>query len=117
MSRVLRGEIWRVRLNPTEGDEIQKARPCLIVSSDHVGKLRLRVVVPLTEWRDSFRTVPWMVQIDPDRGNGLAKASAADAFQVRSVSVQRFVEKCGVVSDEQLQDVVAAVGIVLEITP
>ena len=46
MSRVLRGESWRVRLNPTEGDEIQKARPCLIVSSDHVGKLRLRVVVP-----------------------------------------------------------------------
>ena len=37
---VLRGEIYSARLDPTEGSELQKTRPCLIVSND-IDKRRL----------------------------------------------------------------------------
>jgi len=46
---VKRGEIWLVNLDPTVGSEIQKSRPCLIVSppelNDH---LRTVIVAPMT---------------------------------------------------------------------
>ena len=29
-----RGELWRVQFNPTRGDEIQKARPVVVISAD-----------------------------------------------------------------------------------
>ena len=57
--------------------------------------LPLKVIVPITEWRDRYTIAPWMVRVDADRENGLSKSSAADAFQVRSVSEQRFVQRLG----------------------
>ena len=44
-----RGEIWLINLDPTIGAEIKKTRPVVIVSSNAVGILPLRVVVPLTD--------------------------------------------------------------------
>jgi mRNA-degrading endonuclease toxin of MazEF toxin-antitoxin module len=46
-----KGEIWQVSFDPTIGDEIRKTRPAVIISSDAVGILNLRVVAPLTAWR------------------------------------------------------------------
>ena len=95
-----KGEIWLVRLDPTVGDEIGKTRPVVIVSDDEVGNLRLKVIVPITAWNDLFSPLEWMVQLEPTSENGLAKVSAADTFQVRSVSKQRFVRQLGTVSEE-----------------
>ena len=47
-------EIWLVNLDPTRGSEIQKTRPCLIVNADSIGKLPLRVIVPLTDWKERY---------------------------------------------------------------
>lgn len=44
-----RGEVWQIHLELMIGAEIKKTRPVVIVSSDIVGVLPLRVVVPLTE--------------------------------------------------------------------
>ena len=41
-----RGEIWRVDFNPTKGAEIQKQRPAVVISSDALGKLPLKIVAP-----------------------------------------------------------------------
>ena len=60
---MLRGQIWLYNANPTVGDEIGKTRPCVIVSNDEIGVLRLKVVVPITAWNDVFALVPWMVKI------------------------------------------------------
>lgn len=49
MPEPTRGEIWRVDLEPTRGDEIRKTRPAVVVSTDTVGKLRLRIIVPVPE--------------------------------------------------------------------
>ncbi|MDO9130198.1 MAG: type II toxin-antitoxin system PemK/MazF family toxin, partial [Anaerolineales bacterium] len=40
-----RGEIWLINLDPTIGAEIKKTRPALIVCSDAVGILPLKVIV------------------------------------------------------------------------
>jgi mRNA interferase MazF len=87
-----RGEIWLINLDQTVGAEIRKTRPTVIVNDDAVGILPLKVVVPVTEWKDRYAVAPWMVRLDPDADNGLSKPSAADAFQVRSVAQQRFVQ-------------------------
>lgn len=110
-----RGEIWRINLDPTVGAEIRKTRPAVIVSVDEVGVLPLRVIVPLTEWKDRYAAAPWMVRVDPDERNGLDKVSCADTFQVRSVSVSRFVQKVGEVSPEVMSSIEQSLAITLGI--
>ncbi|GHT32904.1 hypothetical protein FACS189434_05800 [Bacteroidia bacterium] len=55
----------------------------------------LKVVVPLTDWKDRYEIAPWMVKIEHNDGNGLFKTSAADCFQIRSLSEERLVRKLG----------------------
>ncbi len=104
-----RGEVWRVRLDPTEGDEIGKTRPAIVLNPDSIGRLNLRVIVPVTDWKDRYATFPWMTCLEPNESNGLAKRSAADAFQIRSVSTNRFVNHLGVLSAKDLQAISAAI--------
>ena len=110
-----KGEVWLVKLDPTVGDEIGKTRPVVVVSDDEVGKLRLKVIVPITAWNDLFSPLDWMVQLEPTSENGLAKVSAAYTFQVRSVSKQRFVRQIGVLSDTIMDDISEALTIVLDL--
>jgi mRNA interferase MazF len=114
MKMMQRGEIWLVNLDPTIGSEIRKTRPAVIVSSDLVGILPIKVIVPFTDWKDRYGQAPWMVKIDPDQQNGLSKSSAADTLQIRSVSQQRLVKKLGALSAVQVAKIVQAVIIVLQ---
>ena len=98
---MLRGEVWLINLDPTVGQEIRKTRPAVIVSDDSIGVLPLKVIVPLTEWKDRYALAPWLVRVAPASDNGLEKPSAADAFQVRSVAQQRFVRRLGRLTDAQ----------------
>ena len=112
---MFRGEIWTLNLNPTIGAEIRKTRPVVIVNDDEIGILPLKVVVPVTDWKDRYQEVVWMTKIAPNEENGLTKDSAADAFQVRPVSQQRFVRRLGKVSEKQLDEISKALAIVLKI--
>ena len=107
---ILQGEIWEVDLDPTIGDEMSKKRVCLVVNSDSVGILKLRTIVPITGWQDKFRQVMWMTKIEPNKNNGLVKTSSADAFQVRSLSTNRFYKKIGVIEDDILLEVHQAIA-------
>ena len=109
-----RGEIWLVNLDSTIGSEIRKTRPAVIISSDLVGILPVKVIVPFTEWKERYAQAPWMVKIEPDEQNGLNKPSAADALQIRSVSQQRLAQKLGVLSSTQVAKIVQAVKTVLQ---
>ncbi|MBI2759857.1 MAG: type II toxin-antitoxin system PemK/MazF family toxin [Chloroflexi bacterium] len=110
-----RGEIWLVRLDPTIGAEIRKTRPALIVNDDNVGRLPLRIVAPITEWDQSYTGAAWLVPIDPDATNGLSKPSASDLFQVRSVSLQRFVRQLGRASASTMSRINEALSLVFAI--
>jgi mRNA interferase MazF len=100
-----------VDFDPAVGAEIQKVRPALVVSLDSIGRLPLRMVVPLTDWKPQYATFPWFVLIPADRNNGLSKDSGADAFQTKSVSLTRFVRRLGAVTAAQIDDVASAVAL------
>jgi len=109
-----RGEIWLINLDPTLGAEIRKTRPVVIVSSDAIGILPLRVVVPLTDWKSHYQPAGWMVKISSNQNNGLTKDSGADTFQIRSVSTTRFVQKIGEISRGEMDKIVNAIALVIE---
>lgn len=107
------GEIWRINLDPTIGAETKKTRPCIILNNDMVGKLALKVIAPLTDFKEHYRLVPWMVILEPNVMNGLTKPSAVDLFQVRSLSQKRLIDKVGEVDKETLEACKRALDMVL----
>lgn len=109
-----RGEIWDINLDPTVGQEIQKRRPAVVVSSNAVGKLRVKLVVPITGWNPAFVDNIWHVRLVPNPANGLAKESAADALQTRCVSFDRFVTRRGSVANAELEEIVQALAAIVE---
>lgn len=109
-----KGEIWEINLSPTVGAEIRKKRPVVVINDDAIGILPLRVVVPVTEWKEHYQDAIWMVKIKPDNKNNLKKISALDVFQIRSVSTERFLKKTGSVAVEILDEVKTAVKAVID---
>jgi len=109
-----RGEIWWVNLDPTVGAEIRKRRPAVVVSSDAVGKLPLKLIAPITEWKDAFAPNIWHVRIEPDPVNGLDKVGAVDTLQLRGVDTRRLVSKIGTVSAPLMEEIAAAIAAVIE---
>jgi mRNA interferase MazF len=109
------GEIWLIELDPTRGAEIQKTRPAIIVNDNALGKLPLKVIVPITDWKEHYTVAPWMVKILPTTRNGISKDSAADCFQVRSLSQDRFVKKLGTIDASQIEDIKEALKKVFSI--
>ena len=101
-------------LDPTIGAEIQKTRPVVVVSSDAIGVLPIKLIAPLTEWKDRYAGSPWHVRVDPDLLNGLTKASAVDALQLRGVDTARFLDKLGSVSSETMEEIAATIAAVVE---
>ena len=111
------GEVWLINLDPAVGAEIKKTRPAVIVNDDAIGILPLKVIVPITEWKDRYAVAPWMVRLEPSAENGLEKPSAADAFQVRSVAQERFVRRIGKLSGTTMKVITKALAVVFSIEP
>lgn len=109
-----RGEIWLVSFDPTLGAEIKKTRPAVVISSDAVGRLPIKLVAPITDWKNRYAANLWHVRLDPDSINGLVKTSAVDALQLRGIDHQRFVRKLGEISREQIEEINLAVAAVIE---
>ncbi len=108
-------EIWLINLDPTIGAEIRKTRPAIIVNDNVLGKLPLKIIVPLTDWKEKYEIAPWMIKVEPDSNNRLNKTSAADCFQIRSISEQRFVKKIGSVSESIMDEIRIGLSKVLSI--
>ncbi len=85
---VRRFEIWLVSLNPTKGYEVQKTRPCLIISPDEMNKhLKTVIIAPMTT---VVRKYPSRVDIEFDKKQGQV---ALD--QLRCVDKERLIKKLG----------------------
>ena len=108
------GEIWQVNLDPTLGSEMKKSRPCIILNNDMVGKLALKVIAPLTDFKEHYELVPWMVTIEPSTQNGLSKKSSIDLFQVRSLFQKRLAHKVGCVEEDILEACRVALSVVFD---
>jgi len=103
--------VWWLRFDPVQGSEVGKTRPAIVVNPASVGRLPLRIVVPVTGWAAKYATIPWLVYLKPSNRNGLSKDSAADCFQVKSVSVTRFVDKLGDVRADDIEEISAAIAL------
>ncbi|MFO8027010.1 MAG: type II toxin-antitoxin system PemK/MazF family toxin [Opitutales bacterium] len=104
-----RGEIWWVSLDPTEGSEIKKTRPCLVLTHDTLNELRRTVVViPLSTAAQS--NPPITVPIDC-----AGKKSVAVIDQIRAVTKHRLQSKLGEASVDDLSKIEDAVKTVLQL--
>lgn len=106
-----RGQVWQVRFDPSVGSEIQKIRPAVVMSEDAIGRLPLKIVVPITDWKTDYAKCVWFIHLPPSSGNGLSKDSGADAFQVKSVSNKRSVKYLSVLTPAQVEDIANAIVI------
>ena len=94
---VMRGEVWLVALDPTLGSEIQKTRPCVVVSPPEMhDHLRTVVVAPMTS---KGRSAPFRIPVTFKRKQGLILLD-----QIRAVDKVRLVKKEGAVADKTLLD-------------
>ena len=91
-----RDEVWLVSLDTTQGAEIQKTRPCLIVSPDEMNEhLRTVIIAPMTT---VMRPYPTRVAIRFQRKHGQIVLD-----QLRTVDRQRLLRKLGRVASSTAQ--------------
>ena len=117
MTKLKRGDIITVNLNPTKGSETGKIRPCVVVTND-VYNQRVPViqVVPITEWSEKKGRIVTNVVLEPDANNGLTKKSVADCLQTRPIDYrQRLVATKGRLSEDHLQKVDIALKIIFDL--
>ena len=74
---------------------MNKTRPAVIVNDDQLGILPLKIIAPITDWKNHYEVASWMIKINPTNQNGLTKKSSIDCFQVRSVSNNRLIKRLG----------------------
>ncbi|MEP7287088.1 MAG: type II toxin-antitoxin system PemK/MazF family toxin [Chloroflexota bacterium] len=114
---IQRGEVWSVRFDPSEGDEIRKIRPAIVMTAVTAGQIVLHIVVPVTGWQPSFIRYPFIIQLIPSVANGLTKESGANAFQVKSIALSRFQSKPGILSVDEVDEIAAAIALCVGYQP
>lgn len=88
---VARFDVYLVNLDPTIGHEIQKTRPCLILSPDEMNSTLATVIVaPMTT---KGRNYPTRIAV-----RFLGKDGQIVLDQIRTIDKARLVKKLGVVS-------------------
>ncbi len=93
-----RGEVYLVRLDPTLGSEIQKTRPCVIVSPDELNThLRTVIVAPMTT---AGRAYPWRIRCRFQRRSGYVVLD-----QLRTVDRERLVKRLGALPTDTMVEV------------
>jgi len=99
-SDVFRGEVYLIQLDPTRGSEIQKTRPCLVVSPDELNlNVRTVIIAPMTTGGHAY---PWRVRC---RFQGKSGYVAVD--QLRTVDSERLVRRLGRLSRGALLSVLS----------
>ena len=91
LPRVSRGEVWLAALDPTLGSEIQKTRPCLVISPDEMnGVLRTVTVAPMTT---GSRPAEFRIAVSHGGKRGLILLD-----QIRTLDKVRLLQRSGRVS-------------------
>ena len=88
MTSMHRGEIWLANLDPTVGSEIQKTRPCVVLSPEEMGYLRTVMVAPMTTGN---RPAPFRIEVTFQEKQGLILLD-----QIRTLDKLRLVKKLGI---------------------
>ena len=86
-----RFQVWLVDLNPTQGSEINKTRPCVIVSPDELLSLGTVAVAPMTT--KGFK-IASRINVDFKGKSGLIILD-----QIRTIDKNRLVDHLGNISE------------------
>lgn len=100
---VKRFDVYLVNLDPTVGSEIQKTRPCLVVSPDEMNRfIRTVIVAPMTTKGAQYPTrVPCRLQ---------GKQGQVVLDQIRTVDKARLVKRLGKVGEQTRAEVLSVLG-------
>ena len=93
--RVARGEVWLAELDPTVGDEIQKTRPCVVLSPPEMNQqLRIVIAAPMTT---GSRPAPSRIPVYFQERAGFILLE-----QIRTLDKRRLIRRLGTVDQETL---------------
>jgi len=98
VKRIQRYEVYLVDLDPTQGSEIRKTRPCVVVSPDEMNRhIRTVIIAPMTSTQRSY---PSRVNVTFQKKRGQVVLD-----QLRTVDKTRLVRRLGVLPDARARDV------------
>jgi mRNA interferase MazF len=100
-----------------KGQEIQKTGPAIVVSTEFLRAIPMRIIIPITGWQAKFSDRPFIVNIPTTPATGLDRESAGNVLQVRSLSTERFSKRLGFVSSEMLNELLAGLIICVDYEP
>ena len=91
-------DIWLVNLDSTQGPEIRKTRPCVVISPDQVNRhVRTVIVAPMTSRR---RRYPTRVDLTFQKKKGQVVLD-----QIRTVDKSRLIKRLGRLPDSRAKEV------------
>lgn len=99
--RLQRGEVWLAALNPTQGSEQAGTRPVIVFQNDVVSRFSTTTIaIPLTT---NLRRASLPICLAIEQGDGgLARASVALCFQMRSLDKTRLIKRLGQLKQETI---------------
>lgn len=100
---VSRFEVYLIRLDPTEGHEIQKTRPCLVISPDELNRYLSTVIVAPMTTRE--RPYPTRVSVRLQRQTGQIVLD-----QIRTVDKIHLVRRLGRIDEATAQHVLTVLA-------
>ena len=104
-----RGDIWWVALDPGQGAEIKKTRPCVVLTNDILNRLRKTVVVvPLSTAAKSHPPITIPV-------NCQGRPAVAVIDQIRAVAKHRLQTRIESMDSKELSAITRALSTILEI--
>ncbi len=90
-------DIVLINLNPTQGSEINKTRPCVVISPNEMNKyLRTIVIAPMTT---ASKNYPTRIEIKHNNKIGWIVVD-----QVRTIDKARIVKKLGILSKPEIKE-------------
>lgn len=102
-------EVWTVELNPTKGSEINKTRPCLIISPNVINKMLNTVIVaPLTH---SLKNYPSRIDCEFQAQEGQIVLD-----QIRSVDKTRLKKRLGKMDADTNKNVCTILQVMFQFT-
>jgi len=97
---VKRFDVYLVNLDPTIGSEIQKTRPCLVISPDEMNRnIRTVIIAPMTSAQKEY----------PTRVSSTFRKKQGQIVldQVRTVDKARLIQKMGTIDPKAQLDVIS----------
>ena len=97
---VKRFDVYLINLDPTVGSEVQKARPCLVISPDEMNHhIRTVIVAPLTSAEKDY---PTRVSCTFRKKQGQVVLD-----QIRTLDKSRLIKKLGTIDPKAQLEVIS----------